>query len=409
MKKKLLDRRGAAIELAIMMMVFSIFITTIILTTALLQNEHKAKAELGIQQDIFLEQLGEDFVNAVKDDKLVGWKPEYNGETIPQETVVTHIWESRVVEPTCQAEGYTLHTCALCEETKKTDVKPMAKHSVIPYGEDYKYVIEDCIKTETGKCRECGEIVDVATPVHSWGDYITLDPTCTTDGYKTRTCTECREIDQEIVTAALGHIQGEKIGETSPDCTQDGKVIYSCTRCRNSYEEKGILATGHNYVINPAETSSCERTQTCSEYGDTQAARAAHTFDEVEGSCKGDTIATLICTTCEMPQEVKIPAAEHKFDANSICTECGINKEEIRYSLIVIKLKNGTYMLQVDTLKGKASEPAEGEIVDGDIPADDSAENLEEADICPAGGTLVLKITVSNLAGTYKITEWSKK
>ena len=66
-------------------------------------------------------------------------------------------------------------------------------------------------------------------------------------------------------------------------------------------------------------------------------------------------------------------------------------------------------MLQVDTLKGKTSEPAEGEIVDGDIPADDSAENLEEADVCPAGGSLVLKVTVSLLNKTYTITEWSKK
>ena len=84
MKKKLRDRRGAAIELAIMMMVFSIFITTIILTTALLQNEHKTKAQLGIEQDIFLEQLGEDFMNVVcrSEKKMEDWKPSYKGREL---------------------------------------------------------------------------------------------------------------------------------------------------------------------------------------------------------------------------------------------------------------------------------------------------------------------------------------
>ena len=402
MKKKLLDRRGAAIELAIMMMVFSIFITTIVLTTALLQNTYKAKAELGIKQDIFLEQLGEDFKNAVLNGNLNDWEIEYDGVTINKGTVVKHIWvKGETVKPTCEAEGYTLHTCTLCGETKKTDLKPAEKHSIIPFGEDYKSEVSNCTKTETGKCNSCGEVVEVATPAHSWGSYVTMNPTCTEDGCKTRTCTECGEIDKEIVTAALGHVQNEKIGETLPDCTQDGKMFYSCARCGNTYEEKGILSTGHNYVINPAEISSCERTQTCSVCGDTQPAEAAHTFGEVEGSCKGDTIVTLVCTTCETPQEVKIPAAEHKFDANDLCIVCGINKEEIRYNLIVLRLTKDTYMLHTEQVSGNGENTNE--------EAQPATDVTDVADVCSSGGTVVLKITISNIAETYKITEWSKK
>ena len=337
MKKKLLDRRGAAIELAIMMMVFSIFITTIVLTTALLQNTHKAKAELGIKQDIFLEQLGEDFVDVVTNDKLTDWEPEYNDATIPQDTVVTHIWESVIVKPTCQAEGYTLHTCTLCGETKKTDVKRSGDHSVIPYGENYKYVIKDCIKTETGKCRWCNQVVSVPTSAHSWGAYVTQAPTCTANGYESRTCTNegCGAVDTKELTA-LGHISIGSAETKKATCTENGIMTHTCAVCGAKYPEE-IKATGHNfgeYAVNssPTENAHGQQTRKCDICGAAQT-EIAHNWVDVEPitqpTCTEKGMKNQLCTVpdCGAIREVEIEATEHNFDSADICTVCGINKE----------------------------------------------------------------------------------
>ena len=150
MKKKLLDRRGAAIELAIMMMVFSIFITTIVLTTALLQNSHKAKAELGIRQDILLEQLGEDFVDAViGEEDMSRWLPKYEGVTITHDTAQTHSYESGV--------------CTVCGTAVPTPTEPKDGFSltVMTAGKDaYKLQVNKIDEEDTPATEEvCGAVM----------------------------------------------------------------------------------------------------------------------------------------------------------------------------------------------------------------------------------------------------------
>ena len=399
MKKKLLDRRGAAIELAIMMMVFSIFITTIVLTTALLQNDHKAKAELGIRQDIFLEQLGEDFVAAVLSGNLNDWEIEYDGVTIDKGTVVKHIWvKGETVNPTCETEGYVFEKCTLCNETRVKDVLLPKEHNIENIVEEE---LPTCTKTgkKVGFCTLCQQNVTITIPTKE--HTVTLIEqkavTCTEDGYEKYVCAVCGE--EESVIFAAGHISGEIKELTSPTCTQAGMITHICSVCGESYTEIGAEATGHSYgevTADQTQIENCQGTQICTVCGDVKLVEN-HNWGELQGSCTENITAALTCAVCRVQQEVEIPATGHKFGEDSICTECGINRNENRYNLIVLRLTKDTYLLHTEKIEaGVTVENENTEIVDGE-------------EVCPSGGTVVLKITVSQIAGTYTITEWSKK
>ncbi len=411
MKKKLLDRRGAAIELAIMMMVFSIFITTIVLTTALLQNSHKAKAELGIKQDIFLEQLGEDFVDAVLSGKLENWEIEYDGITLNKGTVVKHIWvKGETVQPTCEAGGYTLYTCTLCNKTKIEDERPAVDHALFS-DSNYERVPPNCTNSgrETGVCGVCHQTISRVLPAeHKWEETVQIPPNCTDVGYKTLACSECQETKESVIIPALGHNHGESDDGTikvSPTCTQNGVISYRCTVCGTEYEQE-IEVTGHNYgeyvvTKDPTETEHGKQEKVCV-CGDKQIEDAHYWVDgeTVEATCSSKGMKTQSCTVCGETQTLEIETTQHSF-VDNVCTACGINKEEVRYNLIVLQLTKDAYMLHTEQVSGD------------DEAADEETQNTTDvtdiSDVCSSGGTVVLKITISQIAGTYKITEWSKK
>ena len=63
-KKMLSDRKGAAIELAILMTAVCMAVTTIVLSAALLQYENKVQAEQRMKENIVLEQIVEMWLEA---------------------------------------------------------------------------------------------------------------------------------------------------------------------------------------------------------------------------------------------------------------------------------------------------------------------------------------------------------
>lgn len=74
MKKFLKSRRGAALEMAILMSVVTFALSTLVLTTALLQHGYKTRAERSMTQGIMLDQMGEDFCDAVVRGTVDTWK-----------------------------------------------------------------------------------------------------------------------------------------------------------------------------------------------------------------------------------------------------------------------------------------------------------------------------------------------
>ncbi len=113
---------------------------------------------------------------------------------------VTHIhkWgEPEIIPATCEQEGRKIYTCTAdgCTDpvmTKKESI-PALGHN---YG-DWKQADNDL------HVRECANDKDhYEKQVHKWDDgIITTEPTETTDGVKTYTCSECKGTKTEVVPA----------------------------------------------------------------------------------------------------------------------------------------------------------------------------------------------------------------
>lgn len=107
---------------------------------------------------------------------------------------------------------------------------------------------------------------------HTYSETVTKEPTCTEDGEKTLTCTECSDTKTEVIPAT-GHNYVDdvcdKCGAVSPDHTHsysetviqkgdcfagtDQTVKYECTKCGDSYTQTS--SAEHDY---DTETQFCK-------------------------------------------------------------------------------------------------------------------------------------------------------
>ena len=118
-----------------------------------------------------------------------------------------HSYTAQVVEPTCTAEGYTVHTCG-CGHTYTNDSVPTKSHNytsqvINPTCETQGYTIHKCV---------CGKTyIDSATQPsgHTWGDWETVkEATETEEGLKKRTCSACTEKEQQIIAKKEQEVVG---------------------------------------------------------------------------------------------------------------------------------------------------------------------------------------------------------
>ncbi|MCD8312513.1 MAG: arabinogalactan endo-1,4-beta-galactosidase, partial [Firmicutes bacterium] len=176
------------------------------------------------------------------------------------------------------------------------------------------------------------ETVTVPAAGHDYVATTTIDPTCTTGGYTTYTCTVCGHSYTADETDATGHSAGETVIENSvaATCTADGsydEVVY-CTVCGDeiSRETVTVPAAGHDYeavVTAPTCTEGGYTTYTCTVCGDT------YTADETAatGHTAGETvIENSVAATC---------ATDGSYDEVVYCTVC--NAEVSRTTVTVSK------------------------------------------------------------------------
>lgn len=75
------DRRGVALELAIVLLVVTFALSTLVLATSLLQHSQKTHAENALPRSIVLEQIGEAFCSAtaagIDPSEWMGAYPDY--------------------------------------------------------------------------------------------------------------------------------------------------------------------------------------------------------------------------------------------------------------------------------------------------------------------------------------------
>ncbi|MCL2410363.1 MAG: DUF1566 domain-containing protein [Treponema sp.] len=103
---------------------------------------------------------------------------------------------------------------------------------------------------------------------HIWGRDVITEPTCTTGGFTTQTCSMClgrRQINPTSASATH-HIWGR--GEiTEPTCSADGFTTQTCTMCPETRQIDPTSATGEhiwgNDVVTPPTCLDGFTTQTC--------------------------------------------------------------------------------------------------------------------------------------------------
>ncbi len=117
-----------------------------------------------------------------------------------------HDYVATVIEPVCNAKGFTAHICSRCF--------------------DY---YEDTFTDELG---------------HDYVSAVTA-PTCTDRGYTTHTCSRCRDTYTDTYVEALGHNYIETV--TAPTCTTQGYTTRICTICGDVTADSFVGPLGHDF------------------------------------------------------------------------------------------------------------------------------------------------------------------
>ncbi|MBR2444724.1 MAG: hypothetical protein IKB27_04925 [Clostridia bacterium] len=100
-------------------------------------------------------------------------------------------------------------------------------------------------------CGGGGDPVDPETCDHEWWDWeYNPEPTCTTPGDRSRTCSICYKVESEAVPAQ--HDWDEWDYDVEPTCTEGGRGTRVCLAC-DKEETSDIPAKGHVEVVEVAE------------------------------------------------------------------------------------------------------------------------------------------------------------
>ena len=164
-------------------------------------------------------------------------------------------WILRIPE-TCTESGVREHyECSVCHKYFDKD-KNEITDLVIPAHHDpslIKTTAPTCTTDgyDTVKCLNCKLIYNinyVSATGHSFGDWaVTKKLTCTTDGVETRRCGKCGETETRTIKAQ-GHKQGELVKHQNATCTKDGGDYYKCLTCGETYFVLGFAKNGHWFL-----------------------------------------------------------------------------------------------------------------------------------------------------------------
>ena len=174
-------------------------------------------------------------------------------ETIPK---TSHKYADTVVVPTCAADGYTLHKCSVCGTSYKDSTTKATGHS---YGNSVVTKQPTCTSegTKTKTCTKCNATVTETIPKtsHKYADTV-VAPTCTADGYTLHKCSVCGTSYKDNTTKATGHSYGNSVVTKQPTCTAEGTKTKTCTKCNATVTEK-LPAKGHTAITDKGYPATC--------------------------------------------------------------------------------------------------------------------------------------------------------
>ncbi len=215
----------------------------------------------------------------------------------------------------------------------------------------YYYGADGVLQTMNGK--------PLAETEHNYKLTKTVAATCTADGYKEYTCSNCGNVKKEKNGTKLGHNFSVKAGHknstckehgydtykcsrcsetkktelpladhqyslrtTAATCTTDGYKKYTCSICGTSYQET-LTKLGHNYQLTKTVAATCTEDgykqyncSRCNSSYRTTLAKTGHDYQisrTVEATCTTAGYKLQQCSRCNDTNRTEIPALGHDY------------------------------------------------------------------------------------------------
>ena len=176
--------------------------------------------------------------------------------------------------------------------------------------------------TKTKTCTQCGATVTetIAKLSHSYTTTV-VAPTCTADGYTLHKCSVCGTSYKDSTTRATGHSYGNSVVTKQPTCTSEGTKTKTCIKCNATVTET-IPKTSHKYadtVVAPTCTTDGYTLHKCSvcgtSYKDNTTKATGHSYGNSvvtkQPTCTSEGTAIKTCTKCNATVTEKLPAKGH--------------------------------------------------------------------------------------------------
>ena len=176
--------------------------------------------------------------------------------------------------------------------------------------------------TKTKTCTKCNARVTETIPKtsHKYADTV-VAPTCTTDGYTLHKCSVCGTSYKDSTTKATGHSYGNSVVTKQPTCTSEGTKTKTCTKC-NARVTETIPKTSHKYadtVVAPTCTTDGYTLHKCSvcgtSYKDSTTKATGHSYGNSvvtkQPTCTSEGTAIKTCTKCNATVTEKLPEKGH--------------------------------------------------------------------------------------------------
>ena len=190
--------------------------------------------------------------------------------------------------------------------------------------------------TKTKTCTQCGATVTetIAKLSHSYTTTV-VAPTCTVDGYTLHKCSVCGTSYKDNTTKATGHSYGNSVVTKQPTCTSEGTKTKTCTKCNATVTET-IPKTSHKYVdtvVAPTCTVDGYTLHKCSvcgtSYKDNTTKATGHSYGNSvvtkQPTCTSEGTKTKTCTKCNATVTETIPKTSHKYVDTVVAPTCTVD------------------------------------------------------------------------------------
>ena len=187
--------------------------------------------------------------------------------------------------------------------------------------------------TKTKTCTQCGATVTetIAKTSHKYVATV-VAPTCTTNGYTLHKCSVCGTSYKDSTTKATGHSYGNSVVTKQPTCTAEGTKTKTCTKCNATVTET-IAKTSHKYadtVVAPTCTTDGYTLHKCSvcgtSYKDNTTKATGHSYGNSvvtkQPTCTSVGTAIKTCTKCNATVTETIPKTSHKYTDTVVAPTC---------------------------------------------------------------------------------------